>query len=88
MVPQLSKHFRGQVFLTLFYFRLPSNVTVFSDIYLNQAHVLKAQDKCSQLLLFPQNQQIFRSVITSCWRISSDHMGIEIIDYFGFNDDF
>ena len=43
MVPQLFKHFRGQVFLTLFYIRLPSNVTVFSDIYLNQAHVLKAR---------------------------------------------
>ena len=50
-------------FHTLFYFRLPSNVTVFSYIYLDQAHVLKAQDKCSQLLLFPQNQQIFRSVL-------------------------
>ena len=42
MIPQLSKHFRGQVFHTLFYFRLPSNIAVFSDIYLDQAHVLKS----------------------------------------------
>ena len=52
-------------FLTLFYIRLPSNVTVFSDIYLNQAHVLKAQNKCSQSSLFTQNQQIFHSMIIS-----------------------
>ena len=46
-------------FLTLFYIRLPSNVTIFLETRLNQAHVLKAQDKCSLLLLFTQNQQIF-----------------------------
>ena len=52
-----------KLLILYFTFRLPSNITVFSDIYLDQAHVLKAQDKCSQLLLFPQNQQIFRSVL-------------------------
>ena len=31
-------------FLALFYIRLPSIVTIFSDICLNQAHVLKAQN--------------------------------------------
>ena len=73
---------RCQTFLTLFYIRLPSNITVFSDICLNRAHVLKAQNKCSQLLLFTQNQQIFCSIIISRWRISFDYVGIETIDYF------
>ena len=65
MVPQLFKHFRGQVFLCYFTFKLPSNITVISDICLHQAHVLKAQIKCGQLLLFAQNQQIFLLIIIS-----------------------
>ena len=69
-------------FLRYFTFRLPSNITVFSDICLNQAHILKAQNKCSQLPLFTQNQQIFLLIIISCWRISSDHVDIKTIDYF------
>ena len=31
--------FRGQVFLNLFYIRLPSNVEYFTVTHLNQAHV-------------------------------------------------
>ena len=53
--PSIIQALRGQVFHTLFYFRLPSNITVFSDICLNQAHVLKAQNKCSLSLLITQN---------------------------------
>ena len=67
-VPQLFKRSRGQVFflLNLFYIRLLSNVTVISNICLNQAHVLKAQIKCGQLPLFAQNQQqIFLLIIIS-----------------------
>ena len=82
MNTRLFKLFHGQVLLILFYIRLPSNVTVFSDICLNQAHVLKAQNKCSLSSLLTQNQQIFHSIIISCWPISSDHVGIKIIDYF------
>ena len=51
-------------------------------MYSNYTHVLKAQNRCSQLFLFTQNQRIFHSIIIFHRRILSDHLGINIFDYF------
>ena len=70
--------------LFLFYFTLGCPVTLqyFSVAYSNQVHALKAQNRCSQLFLFTQNQQIFHSTIISHRRTLSDHVGTKILYYF------
>ena len=60
MAPQLFKVFSVIKFLILSYIRLPSNVTVFfRHLFINQAHVSKAQNKCSFIFIINKINKYF-----------------------------